>query len=106
MEAQASVKSEGTQMNILEEFYYGNIEVNTQGFDRHSQVGKAMAIIAQREEQLTELLEGKEKKLFLEFCNAWQEVNGSMVVHKFISGFKLGMQFTIEGMKEDWEDDI
>lgn len=93
-------------MSILKEFYYGNIDPNTQGFDRHSQAGKAMEIIAKREEQLTQLLEGKEKQLFLEFCNAWSEVNDSMVVHKFISGFQLGMQFAIEGMKEEWEHGI
>ena len=93
-------------MNILEDFYYGNIDPNTQGFDRHSQVGKAMKILSECEGQLTELLEGKEKKLFLDFCNAWSEVNGGMVVHKFVSGFQLGMQFAIEGMKEDFNDDI
>lgn len=64
-----------------------------------------METIARREEQLTELLEGKEKKLFLEFCNTWSEVNANMEVHKFISGFKLGMQFAMEGMEADLEHD-
>lgn len=59
-----------------------------------------------REEKLSSLPEGKEKQLFLDFCNAWSEINGATAVSKFIIGFKLGLQFTAEALKEDWDNDL
>lgn len=93
-------------MGILEEFYFGNIDPNTQGFDHRSSYGKAMQRISDCESKLTELLEGKEKQLFLDFCNAWSEINGATAVNKFITGFKLGTQFALEATKEDWNHDL
>jgi hypothetical protein len=93
-------------MNILEEFYFGNIDPNTQSFDSNSRYGQAMQIIADREEKLLVALKGEEKQLFLDFCNAWSEINGSTAVSKFIIGFKLGAQFTAESLKEDWENEL
>lgn len=48
-------------MNILEEFYFGNIDPNTQSFDSSSSYGQAIQVIADREEKFSALLEGKEK---------------------------------------------
>lgn len=89
-------------MSILEEFYYGNIDPNTQSFDRNSGAYQAMQILSDREEKLCAVLEGKETQLFLDYVNAWSEVNGTTCLAKFITGFKLGAQFTAEASKEDW----
>nr|WP_312072289.1 DUF6809 family protein [Anaerotignum propionicum] len=51
-------------MNILEELYFGNIDPNTQSFDRRSSYGKAMQRILDCKSKLTELLEGKESSCF------------------------------------------
>ncbi|MDD3794773.1 MAG: hypothetical protein PHE06_02145 [Lachnospiraceae bacterium] len=40
--------------------------------------------ISDCEAKLTELLVGKEKLLFLDFCSTWSEINGAIAVNKFI----------------------
>ena len=84
--------------SILTELYFGNIGPNTQSFDRYSALGKAMQVVADNEAKLIELLDGKEKKLFLEFVNAQMEVNGCTSLDKFIFGFKFGAQVMLEAM--------
>ncbi|MEG1631196.1 MAG: hypothetical protein RR423_02935 [Hydrogenoanaerobacterium sp.] len=75
---------------ILEEFYYENIQPNSKQFSRGTDFDKAMHIIGANEDKLTELLSGKEKQLFFDYCSAWNEVNGITAVEKFINGFKIG----------------
>lgn len=73
---------------ILEELYFGNIDPNTSFFPKDSNYGRAMETISDTENKLMELLEGKEKKLFLDFVNAQSEINGILSVEKFMDGFK------------------
>jgi len=47
------------------------------------------------------LLEGQEKKLFLELVNAQSEANGIAEVESFINGFRLGARIAIEVMNEE-----
>ena len=73
--------------SILEELYFGNIDMNTQSFDRNSDVSNAMDTLVKVEDKLTELLEGKEKQLFLDYVNAWSEVNAETAVGRFMFVF-------------------
>ena len=50
---------------MLEELYFGNLNPNDRSYIRDSGYGKAVRTISENEEKLTELLEGKEKKLLL-----------------------------------------
>jgi len=86
---------------MLEELYYGNINPNEKQFIRNTQFDKAMHILSENEEKLTLLLDGKEKKLFLDLVNAQSEINGITGVEGFINGFRLGARIAIEIMNED-----
>lgn len=86
---------------MLEELYFGNINPNEKQFIRNSDFDRAMQTISVNEEKLTELLDGKEKKLFLQMANAQSEINGITGVESFISGFRLGARIAIEIMSED-----
>lgn len=86
---------------MLEELYYGNINPNEKQFIRNTQFDKAMHILSENEEKLTLLLDGKEKKLFLDLVNAQSEINGITSVEGFINGFRLGARIAIEIMNED-----
>lgn len=86
---------------MLEELYYGNIRPNDKQFIRDTQFDKAMHVLSENEEKLTSLLEGQEKKLFLDLVNAQSEVNGVTAVESFINGFRLGARIAIEIMNEE-----
>ena len=87
--------------HILEELYFGNINMNAQKFDRNSSVKKAMATLEETEEKLTVLLEGKEKQLFLDYVNAWSQVNAETALGRFMFGFKVGARITSESLYSD-----
>lgn len=86
---------------MLEEFYYGNINPNDQSFIRDSAYGRAVQTLSENEEKLTELLEGKEKKLLLDLVNAQSLVDGTTAVGNFIRGFRLGAGIAIEIMNDE-----
>jgi hypothetical protein len=75
---------------MLEELYYGNIKPNDKQFIRDTQFDKAMHVLSENEAKLTGLLEGQEKKLFLDLVNAQSEVNGVTAVEELYRGFSPG----------------
>ena len=54
----------------------------------------------EKEETLLKLLEGKERKLFLDLINAQSELDGNCAVEQFINGFKLGARMIAEAIIE------
>lgn len=85
---------------MLEELYFGNLNPNDRSYIRDSGYGKAVRKISENEEKLTELLEGKEKKLLLDLVNAQGLVDGTTAVESFIQGFRLGARIAIEVMSD------
>ena len=76
--------------DTLENLYFGNITPN-------DQIVKS----AECEEQLTALLEGKEKTLLLRLINAENEIGSTMALENFILGFRLGVRMILEALDED-----
>lgn len=87
-------------MNIIEELYFGNIDPNMKQFIENDNFKKAMYTFIDNEDELTKLLEGKEKKLLLAILNAQSEINGATAVGSFVNGFKLGAKFALEITKD------
>ncbi|OJU16530.1 MAG: hypothetical protein BGN88_03455 [Clostridiales bacterium 43-6] len=81
---------------FIEEFYYGNIEPQARGINHNKNVQKAMQILSKNEDILTERLSDEEKKLFIEYVDAWGEVNGTSDLDSFIVGFRLGASFAYD----------
>lgn len=86
---------------MLEELYYGNINPNEKQFIRNTEYGRAVQTLSENEDKLTELLEGKEKSLFLDLVNAQSEINGTTAVEGFINGFRLGARMALEIMSDE-----
>ena len=86
---------------ILEELYFGNISPNDKQFIGGTDYDKAVHILSENEEKLTFLLDGKEKKLFLDLVNAQGLVDGTTAVESFISGFRLGARIAIAIMNDE-----
>ena len=86
---------------ILEELYFGNINPNERHFLRGTDYDKALSTFSRSEDKLTELLDGKEKSLFLDLVNAQSVLDGTAALEHFIQGFRLGARIAIEVMYDN-----
>ena len=86
--------------NVLEDLYFGEAQPNTDNYDTNPRLKKAAQTLAENEEILLKLLDGKEKSLFLDYINAQGEVTGNSTVENFIHGFRLGAKIIIEAIVE------
>jgi len=86
---------------VLSELYFGNIQPNVKDFNRNSKFGKAMKKASENEQVLLELLDEKEKELFIEFVNAESEIVGLTGLDAFVDGFRLGANILIETITEE-----
>ncbi len=77
-------------MNILEELFYSSLNPSNSNFK------KAIETVSKNEELLTKFLKGKEKKLFLDYANAYSAINGETAVANFVVGMKLGAKLIQE----------
>ena len=59
-------------------------------------IQKQTEILMKNEELLTNALTDELKKWFLDYTNAWSIVNGESTLDSFITGFRLGANFTYE----------
>ena len=82
--------------NFLEELYYGNLDPQARGYRKDSNILKVSENINELEEKITQRLNGEEKKLFLDFCNANSELMGDTGLDSFIVGFRLGAKMIFD----------
>ena len=82
--------------NIIEDFYYGNIEPQEVNSELTPKLKKKLSNLAEKEEKLTARLNGEEKKLFLSYVSAYVEFSTISNSDSFISGFRLGARFTYD----------
>ena len=82
--------------NFIEELYYGNIEPQNMKKKESKSYSREMKILSENEDILLEKLPEEDKKLFLEYVDAWGIVDGESVVDGFINGFRLGARFTYD----------
>lgn len=79
--------------NIIEDFYYGNIEPQKLNSEITPKLKKKLSNLADKEEQFTARLNGEEKELFLNYASAYNEFSSISNSGSFISGFRLGAKF-------------
>ena len=87
--------------NFLEELYYGNIDPQARGYRKGSHNLKVSQSINELEEKLTERLNGEDKALFRDFCNAYGELMGESGLDSFIVGFRLGANMIFDTFCSD-----
>ena len=86
--------------NIIEDFYYGNIEPQEVNSELTPKLKKKLSNLAEKEEQLTARLTGEDKELFLSYVKDYIEFSTMSNADSFISGFKLGAKFTYDAFVE------
>ena len=82
--------------NIIEDFYYGNIEPQEVNSELTPKLKKKLSNLAEKEEELTTKLTGEEKEMFLSYVSAYIEFSTTSAADSFISGFRLGAKFAYE----------
>ena len=82
--------------NIIEDFYYGNIEPQEVNSELTPNLKKKLSALADKEEQLTTRLTGEDKELFLNYVSAYVEFSTTSNADSFISGFRLGARLTYD----------
>ncbi len=81
---------------FIEDFYYGNADPQMITKQQRQSIRKYLQTLSDIEIVLTDTLTGAEKKQFLEYANAWSELNGETALENFITGFRMGAMFTMD----------
>ena len=79
-------------MNILEEFYYGNITPGDFHINKGSEYDVALKKLCSYTEELFPTLNKEQKRLFEKIELSATEMNGISEKERFIKGFRLGVQ--------------
>lgn len=83
-------------MNILEEFFNGNISPENPGVDVESEYWTSTLDASELEQKLMKRLKGKDQKLLKQFVNI-QFHHSALAEHKFLDyGFRLGALMMID----------
>lgn len=88
-----SIESGDIMANLIEDFYYGNIEPQELNSELSTKLKKKLSKLTEKEEQLTARLSGEEKELFQNYVSAYIEFSTASNADSFISGFRLGARF-------------
>jgi len=91
-------------MQILEEFWYGNINPAERPFQKQRRFDKAFRMLNKNEEKLLESLNEQEKELLEKYKACYDEMIQTTECQTFIKGFKLGARFVMACFEND--DDI
>ena len=87
--------------DFIEDFYYGNIEPQECTTKLTAKVKKSLSELADKEEQLTSLLAGKEKELFTDYVATYIKFSSLCKADSFTIGFRLGARFSYDTFIEN-----
>nr|QGT51125.1 hypothetical protein Firmicute1046_2010 [uncultured Firmicutes bacterium] len=92
---------EGTNINIIEELYYGNINPSQKCFDRDSNYARCASNVLDNSEKLNTYFENHsnmkdEQKWFSQLLEAQSDILCFCDKNRFIEGFQLGAKFMLD----------
>lgn len=87
-------------MRILEEFWYGNIELTEYDTSACKEYKKLLDLICKNEEKLQATMTDEQKELFAHYTDAVREHQTTTDYLIFQNGFKLGARMMLEVMEE------
>lgn len=80
----------------MDDIYFGEFKPYANNYPSTPEMEKAFQVIDESEKKLGLLLDGDEKKLFLDFVNAHDEIVDTVNYQSFINGFKLGCKLFLD----------
>jgi len=81
---------------FINDFYYGNLSPQSSGIMKQSRFKQRMTSLVEKEELLSNELEEKYRKLFLEYVELWGEINALSCADSFANGFRMGAGFAYD----------
>lgn len=87
--------------HFIEEFYYGNIELQERITELKAEIKKKLDALSQTEEQLTSKLTEEEKALFVKYASRTSEFLCISNADSFIADFRLGAKFNCDTFVTD-----
>ena len=87
--------------NIIEDFYYGNIEPQELSSELSIELNKKLNSLTEKEEELTAKLTDRDKELFIDYVNTYNEFLSLSNSDSFIADFRLGSKFTYDTFVTD-----
>ena len=82
--------------NIIEDFYYGNIEPQEVNTELTAKLKKKLSNLVEKEEQLTARLNSEDKEMFQNYVSDYIEFSTMGNADSFVSGFRLGAKLTYD----------
>ncbi len=87
-------------MKILEELWYGNVSPGERSVEKGSRIQKQMQKQCALESKLTESLTEEQRLNFEQYLSLAADILDANCLDSFITGFRLGAQFTHEAFIE------
>ena len=82
--------------NIIEEFFYGNLEPQELTTELTPRLKKKLSELVKKEDELTSKLPEEEKELFSNYVSTYNEFSSISNSDSFISGFRFGARFAYD----------
>ena len=86
-------------MNILEEFWYGNIEPTEYDTSSGKEYKELLQLISRNEEKLLATMNDEQKELFSRYTDCVREHQAMTECLLFQNSFRLGARMMVEIMK-------
>lgn len=87
-------------MRLLEEFWYGNIELIEYDTSPYKEYKKLLELICKNEEKLKATMTDEQKELFDKYADCVREYQTITDCLQFQNSFKLGARMMVEIMEE------
>ena len=92
---------EETNMNTIQDLYYGRISPYEMSISTAPEYQKLKALADKNEDLLRESLSNEEKELLDKLTENITDISSISERDMFIAGFRLGMKLMIDVMKDD-----
>ena len=87
-------------MNVLEEFWYGNIEPTEYDTSSSKEYKELLQLIRRNEEKLLATMNDEQKELFSRYTDCVREHQGMTECLLFQNSFRLGARMMVEVMRD------
>ena len=90
----------GNTRNILEKFWYGNLEPTEYDSSPSSEYKELLQLISRNEEKLLATMTDSQKELFIRYTDCVREYQTTAECLLFQRSFRLGARIIIEVLRE------
>lgn len=91
-------------MGFIEQFFYGNIDPPSRKSIHPQAMKQVQNTLSQLEQTLCQQLQEPQRSLFLQYSDAWSDLNARSDLDSFVCGFRIGAQMALDTFVTDQEE--